>query len=223
MIAALLPVKAFGRSKERLTSYLSPEEREQLARTMFDDVWTTLLEACSRGDGLDRLLVISSERYVLTRCDSAGVAYLEEKQQISHSASVRKGTEWAISLGATSLLSLPIDTPAATASEILAVGRLRDNFSVVVVPSADGTGTNALLRTPPNVINPHFGPGSCRLHVAEAHKRKLPVLVYAMSGFGADIDTPEDLQSFATTEIPCRTRELARQFLAVNRGATVCL
>ena len=223
MIAALLPVKAFGRSKERLTSYLSPEEREKLARTMFDDVWATLLDACNRGDGLDRVLVISSEPYVLKQCDTAGVSCLEEDQQISHSASVKRATEWAIGLGASSLLTVPIDTPAATATEILALAKLRDAFSVVVVPSADGTGTNALLRTPPDVINPHFGPGSCRLHVAEAQNRKLPVLIYAMSGFAVDIDTPEDLQSFAAIEIACRTGELARQFLSLNRGATVCL
>lgn len=223
MIAALLPVKAFARSKERLTSYLSPKEREKLARTMFDDVWTTVLDACSRGDGLDRLLVVSSEPYVLARCRAAAVPFLEEEQQVSHSASVKQATEWAIGLGASSVLSLPIDTPAVTAAEILAVVRLRDSFPVVVVPSADGAGTNALLRTPPDIIHPHFGPGSCRLHVAEAQRRKVSVLVYAMSGFAADIDTLGDLQSFAKIESPCCTRELACQLIAANRGATVCL
>ena len=29
-----------------------------------------------------------------------------------------------------------------------------------VVPDAEGTGTNALLRTPVDAIDPHFGPGS---------------------------------------------------------------
>lgn len=222
MIAALLPVKTFQQSKERLTGYLSPEEREKLARIMFEDVWATLVETCAGRKGLDRLLVVTAEPYVLARCHKMQIPCLEEKKQISHADSVKQATEWAISLGATSLLSVPIDTPAITAGDVNALTRLADCFPVVVVPSADGTGTNALLRTPPNVIAPHFGPGSCPAHVAEAHERRLSVLVYGVSGFAADIDTPEDLQRFAQLDSTCRTRRFARRLLNAHRGATVC-
>lgn len=220
MIAALLPVKAFTRSKERLAGFLTPAEREQLARTMFEDVWATLQQTQAMGQGLDRLLVVSAEPYVLARCHEFGVPCLQEKEQLSHSASVIQASEWAASLGAKSLLSVPIDTPAVTPAEILSLLQIRDSFPVVVVPSADGLGTNALLRTPPNSIDARFGPGSCRLHVEEAQKKGLPVLVYPTPGFAADIDTPEDLRNFARMRTACRTRALARQFLAVNRGAT---
>ncbi len=40
--------------------------------------------------------------------------------------------------------------------------------SVVIVPSHDGTGTNALLRSPPDLFPSHFGPESFALHLKEA-------------------------------------------------------
>ena len=39
---------------------------------------------------------------------------------------------------------------------------------LVVVPSGDGTGTNALLLTPPDSMAPSFGDGSRARHVANA-------------------------------------------------------
>ena len=130
-------------------------------------------------------------------------------------------------LEVTSLLSVPIDTPAVTASEILALLELRRRFPVVIVPSADGLGTNALLRTPPDAIHPHFGPGSCSLHVQEAETKGLASLVRPSPGLGSDIETPEDLQNFASQNDsggrPCRTRELVRRLLAARRGARACL
>jgi 2-phospho-L-lactate guanylyltransferase len=63
----------------------------------------------------------------------------------------------------------------------------------VIVPSADGTGTNALARTPPNAIESRFGPGSFRIHLDQAHARGVPAQVLRLPGLMFDIDTPEDV------------------------------
>lgn len=196
MIAALLPVKEFRKSKSRLAGYLSAEERVELARTMFEDVWGVLREATARKGGLARLLVVSAEPYVVKRCRKEGVACLDEKESNTHSDSVLRGTEWAMSLGVTCLLSIPIDSPGMTATEILTLARFGQRHSVVLVPSVDGGGTNALVRTPPDAIEPRFGPGSCRLHIEEAEKRGLDWLVVRPPGLLTDIDTPEDVEEF---------------------------
>lgn len=227
MTAALLPVKEFRRSKHRLAGFLSPEERAALARAMFDDVWEVLREAVGRKRGLDQLLVVSAEPYVLDRCRQDGVAFLEEMGPSTHSDSVRRATEWAIGLGVTSLLSVPIDTPAMTATEILMLAGLARRHSVVVVPSADGTGTNALLRTPPNAIEPHFGPGSCRLHIEEVESKGWDWVVVQPPGLLADIDTPEDAEAFLSligssegegTNRASRTTALLREWVRSRNG-----
>jgi len=222
MLAVLLPVKEFARSKHRLAGWLSSEERELLARTMFEDVWTML-----RAVGAEhRLLVISSEPVVVARCREEGILCRVETEQRSHSDSVMAATAWAMSLGITSLLAVPIDTPAVTTDEISALTDLARRYAVVIVPSADGTGTNALLRTPPDAIAPRFGPGSCRLHAAQAEAKRLPHRVLAVPGLAADIDTPEDAGRFlafvSASGRCCRTAALLEQFFEARRGVEVC-
>jgi len=225
VIAALLPVKEFSRSKDRLSGYLSPAERVQLTRTMFEDVWDVLREATTRRDGLERLLVVTAEPYVLARCQRDGVPCLEEKESDTHSESVRRATKWAMGLGVSTLLSVPIDSPGMTATEILALARFGREHSVVLVPSVDGSGTNALVRTPPDAIEPCFGPGSCRLHIEAAEKKGLDWLVVRPPGLLTDIDTPEDVEEFLLTmrtrersgERPVRTAELLREWFRTHK------
>lgn len=222
MFAVLLPVKQFRRSKQRLANWLAPQERELLARVMFEDVWSTLRASFVR----DRLFVITSESYVIERCRREAVPCRVETEQLSHSDSVEEATPWAISHGVTSLLSIPIDTPGVTADEIAALAELAPRYSVVVVPSADGTGTNALLRTPPDAIAPQFGPGSCALHVAQAESAGLRHLVYPVASLAADIDTPEEALHFLSLNRPGNAAALLRKWLQapqeIRPGVTVC-
>jgi 2-phospho-L-lactate guanylyltransferase len=212
MVAVLLPVKQFHDSKKRLAGFLSPPERTFLAQTMFEDVWETLRQAKSLDPDLKHLFVVTAEPYVIVRCREEGVPCLEEREARSHSDSVDRATRWAMSLGVTSLLSVPIDIPAVTPSEILELVRLRNEHAVVVAPSADGSGTNALLRTPPDAIAPHFGPGSFQLHLEEAQNKGLSCRIFQTDGLSHDLDTPEDLEKFLTLERPSRTRNLVSHF-----------
>src|SRR5262245_14184082 len=75
MLAVLLPVKKFSESKKRLMGCLSPEERQLLARTMFDDVWRTLLQTIVPRGPIQRLLVVTGEPYVIARCRAEGVLW----------------------------------------------------------------------------------------------------------------------------------------------------
>jgi len=220
--AILLPVKRFDDSKQRLADFLTSAERALLARAMFEDVWATLRCALELRQGLDRLLVVSAEPYVLARCKKEGISCMEERDPVSHSESVNRATPWAMSLGADSLLSVPIDTPGVTVDELVAMSHLRDQFAVVVAPSADSTGTNALLRTPPDAIAAHFGPDSRRRHLEEARSKGLSSEVFECPGLMADMDTPEDLEQFLRLERRCRTRSFVEQAMKGRREITAC-
>ena len=222
MIATLLPVKSFARSKQRLAEFLSPAERTLLAQTMFEDVFAALREAAGQREGVERLLVASAEPYVAARCREEQVDFLAEQDQISHSESVCRATAWAMELGATSLLAVPIDTPAVTAIEILALLQEGRRSQVVIVPSADGSGTNALLRTPADAIPPRFGPDSCRLHAREAEARGLTYRVLPLPGLSHDLDAPEDLDGFLSEPRPCRSWSLAQRLVQARQGVASC-
>jgi 2-phospho-L-lactate/phosphoenolpyruvate guanylyltransferase len=64
---------------------------------------------------------------------------------------------------------------------------------VVVVPDRHGTGTNALLLTPPDAIAPAFGPDSCARHIGLAQAAGAAVRVERLPSLLLDIDTGEDL------------------------------
>ena len=67
--------------------------------------------------------------------------------------------------------------------------------SVLIVPDRHGTGTNALLLTPPDVLAPSFGPDSRRRHLAEAAAAGVPAEVVELESLGLDIDTTDDLEA----------------------------
>ncbi len=81
---------------------------------------------------------------------------------------------------------------------------------VVIVPDRHGAGTNALLLSPPDVIEPSFGPGSFARHAARAHAAATVVRVAEVRSLGLDVDTPDDLEALrAALGSPPRRRARA--------------
>jgi 2-phospho-L-lactate/phosphoenolpyruvate guanylyltransferase len=188
MIFAILPVKSPKNAKQRLAGFLTPEERERLAWAMYEEV---LKKLCTVR-GLDRIAVATADEDVAGLAQSHGVEVFREHEQHSHSRSADAASVRAMELKATSVILLPIDVPLITREEIESLISAADN-GVVVVPSGDGTGTNALVRNPPVAIQACFGPGSFRKHCEQAESRGIPLKVVRPPGILFDIDTPEDV------------------------------
>ena len=188
MIFAVLPVKNPQNAKQRLQGFLSASERETLARILFRQ---TLLALC-HAKGIDQVAVATNDLEVAEQARRSGSLVFPEEEQLSHSASADAACLQAMKLGATTVLLVPIDVPLATPahfSQLSAAARP----GLIVVPSADGTGTNALARTPPDVIESRFGPGSCVAHMEQARSKGVHAEVLRLPGLMFDIDTPEDV------------------------------
>jgi 2-phospho-L-lactate guanylyltransferase len=193
----LIPVKQFSRAKERLTGLLSLAERSRLALAMYQDV----LDAVMSARRLDSLVVISNDALALTMAEERGATIIEECEQNGQSPSVDHAIKTCMAMGATRVLSLPIDIPLVTADDIDEIlGMDAPSPSVLLTPSWDGQGTNALLRTPPDVIQSQFGSDSFRAHTQAAQAKGVPYTVCRMPRIALDIDTPEDLALFAAEE-----------------------
>ncbi len=216
MIFALLPVKSPAQAKQRLATVFSPEEREQLARVMFDEVLPVLLAA----RGLDRIVVASSDAEILRRAAAAGASTLAETRQNGHSSSADWAARKCIEWGATTLLLVPADVPLLRSAEIeslLEVALAMPVPRVVIVPSADGTGTNAMVRTPPDIIESRFGPDSFDAHMVLARARQAAVAVAQPEGLVFDLDTPEDVAHFLGRTPSGATAELLRRMSVRDR------
>ncbi len=205
MIFALLPVKAPRHAKQRLSGMLTPLQRERLARVMFEEVFAALCAV----RGLDRIVVATSDEAVSGHARLRGATVFEEQEQRGHSHSADAAARQAIELGATTVLLLPIDVPLVTSAEIEQLIAAAEP-GVLIVPSSDGTGTNALVRTPPDAIESRFGPGSFNAHLEQARLRGVPAKVLRPAGILFDIDTPEDVAEFLSRAPRCRTAEFLR-------------
>jgi 2-phospho-L-lactate/phosphoenolpyruvate guanylyltransferase len=191
LIFAILPVKNPRNAKQRLEGFLPAETREKLARILYEQTITTL----SQASGVDRVIVITSDAEIAAHARRTGALVIEENRQVSHSASADAACRTAMQMGAETALLVPIDVPLVEPSDFerLAAAGMSLRPGVVIVPSADGTGTNALARTPPDVIPSCFGPGSFHAHLGEARSRAIAAHVLRLPGLMFDIDTPADV------------------------------
>lgn len=206
MIFAILPVKSPQNAKQRLKGFLSVEEREALARILYRQTLATLREA----SGIDRVVVATSDAAVADYARQSGVFVFEETEQVSHSVSADAACLRAKGMGATTAMLVPIDVPTVTPEEFSQLAAAGARPGLIVVPSADGTGTNALVRTPPDCIESRFGPGSFRAHCDQAITKGLPLDVLQLPGLMFDIDTPEDVAEFLASSRDCAVSTFLR-------------
>jgi 2-phospho-L-lactate guanylyltransferase len=194
MKALLIPVKALADAKQRLASQFSPEKRAALADALWQDFFNILAEVRSA----DRIFVVSAEPRVLARALELRWEAIPETTQQSESDSVDYASQLCQAQGATALLRLPVDLPLAKAADIDSLlARVPPAPGVVMVPSRDGDGTNALLRTPPALFPSHFGSGSFTRHVEEARQCGARIEALRNPRLELDVDEPEDLRALA--------------------------
>jgi 2-phospho-L-lactate guanylyltransferase len=187
---AVLPVKSFARAKQRLGDAVGGEEREQLAAAMVGDV----LEALTAVPQIEGVVVVTAEPLAARAAESAGAAVVEDPEEIGQSAAVERGIDVAVARGAERALLVPGDCPAVDPDEVARLlARTAGDRSVVIVPDRHGSGTNALLLTPPCAVAPSFGAGSFARHAALARAAGAIVKVCDLPSLGLDVDTPDDL------------------------------
>ena len=98
------------------------------------------------------------------------------------------------------VLLVPGDCPLLSPDDLNALlSHPASEHSALIVPDRHGTGTNALLLTPPDVLTPSFGPDSRRRHEADATAAGVEAKIVELDSLALDVDTPEDLEALRQT------------------------
>lgn len=214
---AILPVKSFEEAKNRLSETLDRPTRRVLAEAMFTDV----LIGLRRCELVDAVLVVTNDHGAQRIAAGYGAMVLED-QEVGHSQAAAQGVGRALELGAERVLLVPGDCPLLDPAELdELIARPAGQRSAVIVPDRHGSGTNALLLTPPDAIAPAFGPGSRERHEELARAAALDSQTVFVESLGLDVDTPEDLAAVETTLSASRggaahTRGMLRQLSRIE-------
>jgi 2-phospho-L-lactate guanylyltransferase len=210
--AALIPVRSIAGAKQRLAGCLDDAAREELAMAMLED----MLAALSAATRLDRIVVVSSDADLLRHAHRLGAEVLAEGPARGLNGAVTFAAGELQRQGVERLLTIPGDVPLLDPFEIDALFEVdAARYPVIVVPSSSATGTNALVTSPPTVIDFRFEGESLAAYRSECRTRGVEMLILALDGFAIDIDTPADLAALPLKP-GYRTCELVEQWRAAT-------
>jgi 2-phospho-L-lactate guanylyltransferase len=185
---AILPVKTFANAKQRLDGGLEMGARRVIALAMYSDV----LIALRRASRVDEILVITADDQAAQIAGGYGASVLMDHER-GHNAAAAVGVLAACRANAGRALLVPGDCPLLEPAEVDALIATDPAPAAVIVPDRHGTGTNALLLTPPDSLEPSFGPDSAARHKANAERDGVAAELVEVPSLALDIDTPEDL------------------------------
>lgn len=205
---AVIPVKRLGFALRRLSRVLAPDDRRDLQIAMLEDV----LAACRDAERLDGIVVVTEDLdAAMLAQDSGAAAVPDHSPPRGMNAAVEIGLETVDEHHADAALILVSDLALASGTAIDAVIEAAPRGrGAVLVPSRDGTGTNAFLLEPPKALTPQLGRDSRAKHNALARERELPLVELAVPELGLDIDTASDLADLGRSSSQGKAAELTR-------------
>ena len=190
-VFVIIPAKRLDNAKSRLASIFTDDERKHFCLKMLEDVLRTVKSTKRPHE----IVVVSQDPMVSKTAKNFEAAYLKEGKMELNEA-VSKGINWCVEMGAASVLILPADIPLVMPRDLDRILVLGKKASMVISPSRNGKGTNALFLTPPKVSPTFYGPHSFRRHIKEAKKLKVSCRRYESPRLALDIDTIKDLSYF---------------------------
>ena len=211
----LIPVKDLSYANKRLSSVLNQEKRTELAYTMLEEVLT----AVNNSKLADKRVVVTLDKKAIKMALNRGFEVIEEEKQKGESFSVDGAIQVCKIMGAKSVLVIPGDAPLLTGEDLDSIlEKETENNCVILVPSIDELGTNAILRKPPDAIASHFGYDSFRKHIDEANKKGIHYETYENLNISIDIDSPEDIKQFSAYGTHTQTYKKLVVFGLINKN-----
>jgi len=204
----LIPVKDLATAKQRLAPVLEQRTRTELAQTMLRDV----LEAIAEWIGRPEVAIVTSDKFAVELARHLNFATIPDEANRSETDAIEVATQLCGQRGVAQTLVIPGDIPLIQSSELQAILDSAPKQGSVLVPAADGRGTNAALRNPAGLFPLRFGNDSFEPHLAAAKATGHPCVVLSLPGIALDVDRPSDLRQLAESPGETRSQRLARQW-----------
>ena len=211
----LVPIKNTSSAKQRLAAVLDQPSRTALAQAMIYDVLTAL----HNWNTHPPVAVVTSDLYAVTLAKEYAFEVIPDSDNPGETGAIEMATRICVEHGIESTLVIPADIPLIEAWELEEILKHAPAEGSVLVPAADGRGTNAAFRRPANLFPLRFGNDSFKPHHAAAQATGKPCVVLNFAGIALDVDNPEDLQQLIAAPGETRAQQLAREYARVQAFA----
>ena len=208
----LVPIKNTSSAKQRLAAVLDQPSRTALAQAMIYDVLTAL----HNWNTHPPVAVVTSDLYAVTLAKEYAFEVIPDPDNPGETGAIEMATRICVEHGIESTLVIPADIPLIEAWELEEILKHAPAEGSVLVPAADGRGTNAAFRRPANLFPLRFGNDSFKPHHAAAQATGKPCVVLNFAGIALDVDNPEDLQQLIAAPGETRAQQLAREYARVQ-------
>jgi len=181
-------VKTFQKSKTRL--HLSEERTKELCRLLLEEVIKTVSEVKL----IDKIIVVTDEEQVSDIIEKYDCKKIQDQNETSVNDAVKLAEKFLIENKFTHSIVLPLDVPFFYSEDLEKLLKFSVEKSVVIVPSRHFDGTNALVRTPINSMEPRYDEGSHSFQIESAKKFNIRISIGLIYRLMLDIDNREDLE-----------------------------
>jgi 2-phospho-L-lactate/phosphoenolpyruvate guanylyltransferase len=207
----LVPVKNLSSAKQRLSEVLDQRVRTRLAQAMLEDVLTTLHDWQMSRD-TSQVALVTSDPFAVKLASECGFEVIADLENPGETGAIQMATRVCIERRIQWTLVIPADIPLIEAWELDEILKHAPDEGGVLVPAADGRGTNAAFRRPADLFPLRFGNDSFRPHHAAAQATGKPCVVLNLPGIAVDVDNPADLQQLISLPGQTRAQSIAREF-----------
>ena len=180
-IAVVIPIKAFGQAKDRLSGVLTADQRNRLARATARGVLESVRGA--------PVFVVCNDHDVTEWAQTHGATVVQQSGT-GLNVAVHEGISAAHEYER--VMIVHSDLPLPNNLRELLVSTIASN-TVTIVPDRHRDGTNVLIIPSGVDFHCHYGAQSFPAHMAEANKLGLSLQIIEDDELALDIDTPDDL------------------------------
>jgi 2-phospho-L-lactate guanylyltransferase len=156
--------------------------------------------------------IVTSDEFAIELARRFEFQVIPDDANRSETDAIEMATKVCESRHVDSTLVIPGDIPLINASELEQILEAAPVEGSVLVPAADGRGTNAAWRRPAGLFPLRFGNDSFKPHLTAARATQKQCVVLSLPGIALDIDNPSDLRQLAEAPGETRAQRLARQW-----------
>jgi 2-phospho-L-lactate guanylyltransferase len=161
--------------------------------------------------------LVTSDPFALDLARQYDFEIIPDPANPGETGAIEMATHLCVERGIDNTLVIPADIPLIQSTELDRIFAVAPDEGSVLVPAADGRGTNAAFRRPANLFPLRFGNDSFKPHLAAAQATGKSCQVLQLPGIAVDVDNPEDFQLLLSRAGETRTQSLVRRWALEGR------